>query len=299
MKITGKTIITFFVLIIGALLLAVIYVPYTEYSALGTVASMTLFTAIISFIFGLITNDYSWTDRLWSTSPIIYAWMYAYAGNFNQVVTIAAILVTFWGARLTFNFARRDGYTGEEDYRWKILHGYIQKPLYWMLFNLIFIAFYQQVLFVGFTLPLFIMSQQSNATLTLTSMIAILFFFSFLTIETIADQQQYMFQQSKYGLLPPKEHYKKDYEKGFRTTGLFSISRHPNYLGELGVWWSIYLLGVSTLESLLHWSIIGAVMLTFLFMGSTWFTEIITSKKYPEYSNYKKEVWPILPKFRR
>ena len=101
MKITGKTIITFFVLIIGALLLAVIYVPYTEYSALGTVASMTLFTAIISFIFGLITNDYSWTDRLWSTSPIIYAWMYAYAGNFNQVVTIAAILVTFWGARLT------------------------------------------------------------------------------------------------------------------------------------------------------------------------------------------------------
>ena len=260
---------------------------------------MTLFTAVISFIFSLITKDYSWTDRLWSTTPIAYAWMYAYAGKFNVLVTLGALLVTIWGARLSFNFARRDGYIGGEDYRWKILHGYIKHPVAWTLFNLLFIALYQQILFVCFTLPLYLMSELPQSSISLASLIAIMFFFSFLTIETIADQQQYMFQQSKYGLLPKIDHYKDDYEKGFRTTGLFSFSRHPNYLGELGVWWSMYLLGASSIGALLNWTILGPIMLTLLFIGSTWFTEIITSKKYADYATYKKDVWPIFPKFRR
>ena len=299
MKVTGKTIILFFILIITSLFAAIYIVPHTQYGALATVITMTIFTAVISFLFSLITKDYSWTDRLWSTTPIAYAWMYAYTGGFSILGTVAAILVTIWGVRLSFNFARRDGYIGGEDYRWKILHKYIQHPVAWGLFNILFIAFYQQILFVGFTLPLFFISQMPQAILSLSSLIAILFFFSFLTIETIADQQQYIFQQSKYGLLPQKDHYKDDYEKGFRTTGLFSYSRHPAYLGELGVWWSMYLLGASSVGALLNWSIIGPIMLTSLFMGSTWFTEIITSKKYPAYANYKKEVWPIFPKFKR
>ncbi len=153
MKVTGKTIILFFILIIMSLIAAIYLVPYTEYGALTTVLTMTLFTAIISFVFSLVTKDYSWTDRLWSTTPIAYAWMYAYAGNFNVLVTLGALLVTIWGARLSFNFARRDGYIGGEDYRWKILHGYISHPVAWTLFNLLFIALYQQILFVCFTLP--------------------------------------------------------------------------------------------------------------------------------------------------
>ena len=36
---------------------------------------------------------------------------------------VMALLVTAWGARLTFNFARKGGYTGMEDYRWAILRG--------------------------------------------------------------------------------------------------------------------------------------------------------------------------------
>ena len=187
----------------------------------------------------------------------------------------------------------------KQDYRWKIVHGYIKNPLLWGLFNLLFIAFYQQILFVGFTLPLFILSQQSNAVISIPSVIAILFFFTFLTIETIADQQQYTFQQSKYGVLPKRDHYEEDYKKGFRTTGLFSLSRHPNYFGELGVWWSIYLLVATSLGALINWTIIGPIMLTLLFMGSTYVTELITSSKYPEYSEYQKVVWPILPKLRR
>ena len=50
----------------------------------------------------------------------------AYMSGFAPRQTLAASLVTVWGIRLTFNFARKGGYSwkfweGEEDYRWAIV----------------------------------------------------------------------------------------------------------------------------------------------------------------------------------
>jgi steroid 5-alpha reductase family enzyme len=129
MNITGKTIIGFFIVIIGCFVLGLSLFPIETSNTLYTVVAITALTATASFLFGLVTNDYSWTDRLWSTTPVGYAWIYAYAGSFNTAVTTTAVLVTIWGARLTFNFARRDGYTGGEDYRWPILRNKIGNPL--------------------------------------------------------------------------------------------------------------------------------------------------------------------------
>jgi len=78
---------------------------------------------------------------------------------------------------------------------------------------------------------------------------------------------------------------------------LFRFSRHPNYFGELGVWYSIYLFCVSFSTSLLHYTLAGPILLTLLFIGSTKFTESITKSKYPAYQAYQKSVPPILPKF--
>lgn len=270
--------------------------PITKHGALATVSVITIFTIIVSFLFGLITSDYSWTDRLWSTTPVGYAWIYAAAGSWDITITIPALLVTLWGARLTFNFTRRGGYTGGEDYRWPILREKIGNPVYWQIFNFLFISFYQQFLFICFTVPLYIISQTSESMNPALSAVGALVMLGFLILETVADQQQYNFQQSKYGLLPKVSAFQDDYERGFRTSGLFAISRHPNYLGELGVWWAIYFISVGHSGSLVHWSAFGPLLLTLLFVGSTIFTEGITSEKYPLYSQYKQEVWPIFPK---
>ena len=63
-----------------------------------------------------------------------------------------AVLVTLWGARLTFNFARKGGYTGVEDYRWAVLRARMT-PWQFQLFNLFFIVLYQNALLVLITLP--------------------------------------------------------------------------------------------------------------------------------------------------
>lgn len=299
MKITGKTVVFFFLIILGCFVAGMFVMPIESHGALATVSLITLLTASVSFLFGLITGDYSWTDRLWSTTPVAYAWIYAYGGAWNLPSVVGALLVTLWGARLTFNFTRRGGYIGSEDYRWPILRDRIGNPILWQLFNLLFIACYQQFLFICFTVPLYIIATTSSGSSTATTATGALLVLLFLIIETIADQQQYDFQQAKYGLKDRKDALEADYKRGFRTTGLFAISRHPNYLGELGVWWSIFIMSVGQTGVAMHWSLLGPLLLTLLFVGSTKFTEAITAEKYPQYKEYQKSVWPIFPKLKR
>lgn len=296
MKVTKSTILVFF-LAIALFVLAVVVFSPASYSALKLVSLITVFTALLSFIASLLTNDYSWTDRLWSTLPVAYAWIYAYEASFKRTSLAAALLITVWGARLTFNFARRGGYTGEEDYRWSILRKRIRNPVLWIIFNLLFIASYQQFLFIAFTSPLSLLSHSPSSVFTPLSFIAIILFFLCLGIETLADQQQYTFQQAKYHLLERDARHAEDYERGFRTSGLFRRSRHPNYFGELGLWWSLYLFCASFHTSLLHFTLAGPILLTLLFIGSTVFTESITASKYPEYAAYQKQVPAILFRF--
>jgi steroid 5-alpha reductase family enzyme len=295
MKANPTTIMIFFIMV--ALLSGfVVLGPFADETVLYQVGGITLGTVLISLCFSLLTEDYSWTDRLWSTLPVAFAWIYAYKAGFSLPVVVAALLVTIWGARLTFNFSRRGGYTGEEDYRWKILHEKIGNPVGWFFFNMFFIALYQQFLFIAFTSPLGLLPSR-NVPFTPLSFIAIFLFVSFLGIETIADQQQYTFQQAKYQLLPRKDELEDEYTQGFRSSGLFRYSRHPNYFGELGVWWSIYLYSVSFHGPLLHYTIAGPILLTLLFIGSTIFTESITASKYPAYATYKKKAGAIIFRF--
>jgi len=284
----NKQIILFFILIVA---FCVMLSNISE-NPLITVSTVVFCTAILTYIFNLITKEYSWTDRLWSTLPIYLAWLYYFKIQ-NEVLLIIAILITVWGIRLTLNFSRKGGFSEKEDYRWAYLRRKLGSGCVWQLFSLFFIAFYQQALFIGFTLPLSLIWNDIIPSIFtyIFAVLAILF----LVLETVADQQQWIFQESKYGRLSKKEKFAKEYVQGFRTSGLFSISRHPNYLGELGFWWSIYLLCSTTTGTLLNLTIVGPVLLTLLFIGSVSFTEGISRNKYKDYDWYIKKVPAVFP----
>ena len=85
--------------------------------------------------------------------PVIYVWVFAAFGHLTDPrLDLMAGLVTIWGVRLTFNFARRGGYTGFEDYRWPVLRASMSK-WHFQLFNFFFIVLYQNFLLVLITLP--------------------------------------------------------------------------------------------------------------------------------------------------
>jgi len=89
--------------------------------------AVTVIAAIVSlvvWVLSLITHEHSWVDRAWSIVPVIYVWVCAGAAGLADLrLTVMAVLVTLWGARLTANFARKGGYSGEEDYRWACCAG--------------------------------------------------------------------------------------------------------------------------------------------------------------------------------
>ena len=136
MKATKTSILLFFI-IIAACIAGTLLLTDDDAAPLLKVGVITACSIVVSFFFSVLTGDYSWTDRLWSTLPVALAWVYAWSAGLNAPSVTASLLIMLWGARLTFNFARRGGYTGEEDYRWAILRERIDNPVLWMIFNLL------------------------------------------------------------------------------------------------------------------------------------------------------------------
>jgi steroid 5-alpha reductase family enzyme len=271
----------------------------TTADALLVVVLCALAFALCSFVFGLITGDYSWVDRLWSILPVIFVWYYAFRGGFTPALCTIAALVTIWGCRLSFNFARRGGYTGEEDYRWGILRGRIKNRFLWQLFNLFFICTCQIGMFILFTWPVYSITKTGTECSPLFCVFAVLAFI-FICIETIADQMQWNFHSAKKAAQEGKtfpQKYITDVKNGFMSRGLFRFSRHPHYFGELGFWWSVWFMALSLVCDFVQSGFFGPLMLTVLFIGSTIFTESITGGKYPPYKEYKARTSPIIPWF--
>ena len=163
------------------------------------------------------------------------------------------------------------------------------------LFNLLFISFYQQLLILLFSSPLLMAASSPNSPLNLIDALAAVSVLSFLAIETIADNQQYRFQQQKRRLMEPDPSFAASLRKGFISDGLWGYVRHPNFVSEQAIWISFYFFGVAATGLWMNYTLTGAALLVLLFLGSTHLTEKISSGKYPEYAAYQKEVPRFIP----
>jgi steroid 5-alpha reductase family enzyme len=244
-----------------------------------------------AWIASLVTREHSWVDRLWSIIPVAYVWVFAaFAGFADPRLGVMAVLVTLWGARLTFNFARKGGYTGVEDYRWAVLRARM-KPWQFQLFNLLFIVLYQNAILVLVTLPALTAFDNRATPLGWLDLVVAALFLAFLAGETIADQQQWNFHTWKKA----EARAGREPRPRFLPSGLWRLSRHPNFFFEQAQWWTFFLFGAIAGGSILQWTALGAMLLTGLFIGSTIFTESITKSKYPEYADYQATTSPIIP----
>ncbi len=254
---------------------------------LGIAAAVSLFAWIAS----LVTGDYSWVDRIWSIVPVVYvAAFWAASGFTDPRLTIMTILVVLWGARLTFNFARKGGYRGVEDYRWPILRERMTAAQF-QAFNLLFIVIFQNALLLLIALPALLAYQNQATPVGPLDLVLAGLFLAFLIGELVADQQQWVFQSSKADLIAAGGQP----EQRFVTTGLWRYSRHPNFFCEQAQWWVFFGIGAVALGSALHWTLAGPVLLTTLFIGSTIFTESITLSRYPEYADYQRRTSMLIP----
>lgn len=266
---------------------------------------IALSVASLCFIVGQATGNCSQVDKIWSIVPIVYAWYITFAAGFPDRMVLMSVLVTVWGARLTYNFSRRGAYswkfwTGEEDYRWEVLRNnpvFKGNKVRWFFFNLFFICLYQNGLILLFTLPILVTLKGADQSLTITDYALALLFILFVVIETIADQQQWNFHKEKYRRIKAGEKPEGDYAKGFISSGLWSKVRHPNYMSEQAIWIVFYFFSVVATGQWINWSMAGCLLLVILFQGSSDFSEGISESKYPGYKDYKQKTGRFIPRF--
>ena len=280
----------------------------TQLETFKLLLTITGCSALFCFVVGELTGNNSQMDKLWSILPIVYTWVVAIKGGMSPRLLIMALLVTLWGIRLTFNFARKGAYRlkfweGEEDYRWQVLRDKkeFQPHWKWMIFNLFFISIYQNVLVLMTTFPALVL-MNVNVPFGWLDVVATVLMLGFIIYETVADEQQWAFQSTKWKMIKEGkklEELPAPYNKGFNTTGLWKLSRHPNYFAEQAVWCSFYVFSIAAGIGIINWSIAGALLLIVLFQGSSAFGEEITASKYPDYDRYCQETPRFFPALRK
>jgi steroid 5-alpha reductase family enzyme len=260
--------------------------------------------ALLCWLLAEASGNYSQVDKIWSIIPVVYVVYFAWASDSSPRNLLMAVCAGIWGVRLTYNFARKGGYrlkfwTGEEDYRWDVLRespAFKDKPLNWKLFSFFFIAVYQNILLWLITLPALMAYAGMNKPLGIADYVLAAVYILLVVIETIADQQQWNYQNEKYRLKHAGIKPEGEYAIGFIRSGLFKYLRHPNYAAEQSIWVVFYLFSIVATGMYVNWSVTGCILLMILFQGSANFSEGISMSKYPEYIAYKKKVGSFVPK---
>ena len=262
----------------------------------GTALDLCLILAALCWILTLATRDYSWVDRVWQIVPGVYCVIVAADLDFESTrINVMTTLVVLWGARLSFNLARKGGFrVGVEDHRWTPVREK-SGPVGFQILNLVFVAFGQMLLIWLFTAPIHQAWSSSDAPLNALDALAIVLFAVFLAGETVADEQMWRFQQDKKRRIAAGE----TISEPFMRTGLFRYCRHPNYLCEMGMWAVFYLFAVAASGAWFHWSGLGFLLLYALFAGSIPLGESISVGRYPSYRDYQATTRCLLPIPRR
>lgn len=267
-----------------------------DYSFFATPTGLTLILCLglsaLIWLLSIVTREYSWIDRSWSICPFVYCLIVAWSVGFqNPRIVLMTVLVGLWSLRLTYNYARKGGYApGGEDYRWKVTQARMGNVAFQVL-NATFVAPGQMLVIWLYASPIFQAWQMNETPLNLLDLVASAFFILFFVGETVADEQMWKFQQEKKQRLSQGE----SIDLPFLSTGLYTYSRHPNYLCEMGLWCAFYFFGVAATGQWLHWSGLGFIGLCLIFVGSIPLTESISASKYPTYREYQARTPCLVP----
>lgn len=240
---------------------------------------------IVIFLFSMLFNNSSFYDAYWSVAPIALGgyWIWAARDHDPNVLRQGLVLglVTLWGVRLTFNWARGWTGLGHEDWRYVDLrakHG----RMYWLV-SFGGIHFFPTVLVFAGCLGLYAaVSDGTQPIGVLDGMAAAVTAFA-VWLEATADKQLRRFVLSN----PP--------QGAMLDSGLWAYSRHPNYLGEISFWFGLFLFGLAAGRGY-WWTAAGPVsmLLLFLFVSIPMIEERHLQRR-PAYSALMQRIPMLFP----
>ena len=206
---------------------------------------------VLTFAFSLIVKNASVYDPYWSIQPIVIALFFVFTNTITPLALLMLIAVCLWGARLTANWAYTFKGLNHQDWRYTMLKKKTGK-LYPFV-NFLGIHLFPTIVVYLCALPIIniiINQYQLNAFSVIFFALSIIA----VCLQTLSDIEMQKFRKTR--------------PTTFIRTGLWKYSRHPNYLGEILMWWGIAGMLFSVNTSL--WYLCGGALLNtlmFLFIS--------------------------------
>lgn len=238
-----------------------------------------IFATLIVFIFSLTFENASVYDPYWSVQPLVILTFYAISRGIDIFGLLLLITIGLWGIRLTANWAYTFENLTSQDWRYTMLHEKTGK-LY-PLINLIGIHLVPTIIVYLCVLPAVVVIYEW-IPFCKVSIIFLLFSILATTIQLIADIQMQSFRkEKKNGTISGEQAI-------FIRKGLWKHGRHPNYFGEILMWWGIGLACVFAMPQ--NWYLLaGATANTILFFCVSIPLADGKQSKKPGFAEYKKQ----------
>lgn len=248
---------------------------------LALTAIVTVGYQLLFFIVTALLKFDKVTDFAGSTNFVIIALLtFLIRGTWHFRQIILTLLVVSWGLRLGLFLLMRILKWGE-DRRFDEMRSNLWKlAIFWLL---------QAVWVWTVSLPVTVINAiDRNPSLQAADIIGWIMWSIGWFIETTSDQQKLSFKNS------PENRGK------FCNIGLWKYSRHPNYFGEILLWWGIFVAASPVLEGAEWLVILGPIFLTLLllFVSGIPLLEESADKKFGNitaYSVYKRTTSPLIP----
>jgi steroid 5-alpha reductase family enzyme len=240
---------------------------------------------LVIFGFSRLHNNSSMYDAYWSVAPMVFApgLVLGAVGPAGEGLRVAAVLavVLLWGARLTLNWAT--GWSGlhHEDWRYVDLRAQTGRA-YWLVSLLGLHGFPTVQVLLGM-LPLGPALLAGGARpFGALDALALAIGLGSVAVEAVADLQLRAHQAAGRG--------------GVIDTGLWAWCRHPNYLGEIGFWVSLWVFALGA-DPGSAWTGVGAlaILLMFVFVSIPMMERRQRARK-PAFEAYAQRVPMILPR---
>ena len=241
------------------------------------------------YIASQVVQNGSTFDAWWSVLPPAFAVWGALSvdgtSTRNWLIAGCALL---WGVRLTANWAI--GWTGldHEDWRYRMLYETAPMPRWAVsftsvhLFPLIVVTLGSLPMAAAIAHP----EQPDGRNIGVLDIAACVIALVGVALEHFADVDLRRFNRTKQ----PGD---------VLNTGLWSRSRHPNYLGEMFWWWSLFLFAVAAHPGS-WWTGVGALAMTIMFLAASIpIAEKRSAERRPGWAAYKASTPLLIPRLRK
>lgn len=234
------------------------------------------------WLVSLAIKDASIADIFWGLGFIVLAWMtFFIAKGYPLRSLLLTLLVTFWGLRLALHIGWRNLGKGEDPrYRtWRRQYG---KSFWWVSLLKIFLLQSIILWIISLTVQMGQISAQP-ASFTRFDYLGVFFWCIGFFFEAVADWQLARFKSNP------------DNQGQVMDKGLWALSRHPNYFGEILVWWGLFIISLSTFAHL--WTVISPLVITYLLLkvSGVPLLESGLKKRNPEYDAYIQRTSAFIP----